>query len=315
MKNTIAFLAATIGFGLTVHGQQQLRRSQFVTNTYYSNPAVAGTEPGLVVSSSFRHQWAGFSGAPTTLLLSGHQALPNGLGVGAIFYSDDMGGAIRQTGLELTGGYSFLLNNQDAVSFGLSLKGNQFTFDGTDLDVLQRGDVALPQAVESTFGVDANAGMMVYGKNYYFGVAVMNLIQDKLNIAGYEPNMNRMVRHYNFMGSYLYAVNKVLSVQPSALVRMTESTPPQMDLYVRGIYNGTLWGGLGLRAQDAVVVSMGVNYGAFTVGYNYDITTGDNRLGMHSHEFTFGYYLPRRSAFRSRPSSGRKVRANDRILK
>ena len=65
-------------------------------------------------------------------------------------------------------------------------EGNQFTFDGTDSDVLQRGDVALPQVIESTFGVDANAGMMVYGRNYYFGVAVMNLIQDKLNIAGYE---------------------------------------------------------------------------------------------------------------------------------
>ena len=87
---------------------------QFVTRTTIIPPH-AGTEPGLVVSSSFRHQWAGFSGAPTTLLLSGHQALPNGLGVGAIFDSDDMGGAIRQTGLELTGGYSFLLNNQDAV--------------------------------------------------------------------------------------------------------------------------------------------------------------------------------------------------------
>lgn len=312
----IAFLVAAALVGMTTQswGQQQLRRSQFVTNTYYSNPAVAGTEPGLVVSSSFRHQWAGFSGAPTTLLLSGHQALPNGLGVGAIFYNDDMGGAIRQTGVELTGAYSFLLNNQDAVSFGLSLKGNQFVFDGTNLNVLHQGDESLPQAIESTFGVDANAGMMVYGKDYYFGVAVMNLIQDKLNLAG-DTSANRMVRHYNFMGSYLYAINKMVSVQPSALIRMTESTPPQLDLYVRAILNGTLWGGLGLRAQDAVVVSLGVNYGAFNVGYNYDITTGDNRLSMHSHEFTFGYYLPRRSAFRSRPSSGRKVRANDRILK
>jgi type IX secretion system PorP/SprF family membrane protein len=315
MRRAIPILVALLASAVSVQGQQQLRRSQFVTNTYIANPAVAGTEPGMVLSSTYRHQWAGFSGAPTTMLLSGHRSLPNGLGAGFVFYNDDMGGAIRQTGMELTGAYSILLNNQDAVSFGLSLKGNQFVFDGTDLNVFHENDPSLPGSVESTFGLDFNAGMMVYGKNYYFGVAVMNLIQDKLNIAGYEPNMNRMVRHYNFMGSYLYAVNKVLSVQPSALVRMTESTPPQMDLYVRGIYNGTLWGGLGLRAQDAVVVSMGVNYGAFTVGYNYDITTGDNRLGMHSHEFTFGYYLPRRSAFRSRPSSGRKVRANDRILK
>ena len=83
----------------SVWGQQQLRRSQFVTNTYLANPAVAGTETVTVLSSTYRHQWAGFDGAPTTVLLSGHQALPNGIGAGFVMYNDDMGGAIRQTGL------------------------------------------------------------------------------------------------------------------------------------------------------------------------------------------------------------------------
>ena len=315
MKNAWIFLVAFGATSWTATAQQQLRRSQFVTNTYLANPAVAGTEPGMVLSSTFRHQWAGFEGAPSTMLLSGHQALPNGLGAGVILYKDDMGGAIHQTGIEVTGAYSILLNNQDAVSFGLSMKGNQFVFDGTDLEVYQPNDPSLPGTLESTFGIDFNAGMMVYGKDYYFGMSVFNLLQEKLNVAGVDDDQNRLVRHYHFMGSYLYNVSKLLAVQSSALLRMTDATSAQLDLNVRAIVNGTVWAGMGFRPQDAFVLSTGVNYGAFTFGYNYDITVGENLLSAHSHELSFGYFLPVRSAFRSRPGSGRKVRASDRILK
>jgi len=314
MKHALILLVALATASWSAVAQQQLRRSQFVTNTYLANPAVAGTEPGTVLSSTYRNQWAGFSGGPSTMLLSGHRALPNGIGAGLILYNDDMGGAISQSGIELTGAYSILLNNQDAVSFGLSMKGNQFVFDGTNLEVYQSGDESLPGTLESSFGVDFNAGMMVYGKDYYFGMAVFNLIQDKLSLAGVDDE-NRLVRHYHFMGSYLYNVSRLVAIQSSALMRMTEVTSAQLDLNARAIFNGTSWLGLGFRPQDAIVLSTGLNYGAFTFAYNYDITVGENMLSTHSHELSFGYFMPTRSAFRSRPSSGRRVRSSDRILK
>ena len=315
MKHVLTLALTFAAVSWTATAQQHLRRSQFVTNTYLANPAVAGTEPGTVLSSTYRHQWAGFSGAPTTMLLSGHQALPNGIGAGFVLYKDDMGGAIHQTGMELTGAYSILLNNQDAVSFGLSMKGNQFVFDGTNLNVYHADDPSLPGTRESTFGVDFNAGMMVYGKDYYFGMSVFNLMQDELNLTTSSNRVNQMVRHYHFMGSYLYNVSRVFAIQGSALLRSMEKTKSQMDVNVRAIFNGTTWMGMGFRPQDAFVLSTGLNYGAFTLAYNYDITVGDNLLSAHSHELSFGYFIPVRSAFRSRPGSGRKARASDRILK
>ena len=315
MKQTFLLLVAVVATSWSAMAQQQLRRSQFVTNTYLSNPAVAGTEPGTMLSTTYRNQWAGFSGGPSTMLISGHRSLPNGIGAGLILYNDDMGGAISQSGLELTGAYSVLLNNQDAVSFGLSMKGNQFVFDGTDLEVYQPNDPSMPGTLESTFGIDFNAGMMVYGKDYYFGMSVFNLLQDKLNVAGVDDDQNRLVRHYQFMGSYLYNVSRLVAVQASGLMRMTEVTSAQLDVNVRAIVNGTSWFGMGFRPQDAFVLSTGLNYGAFTLAYNYDITVGDNMLSAHSHELSFGYFLPTRSGFRSRPSSGRGTRSSDRILK
>ena len=72
---------------------------------------------------------------------------------------------------------------------------------------------------------------------------------------------------------------------------------------------------MGFRPQDAFVLSTGDELREFTLAYNYDITVGDNLLSAHSHELSFGYFLPTRSGFRSRPSSGRGARSNDRILK
>ena len=47
------------------------------------------------------------------------------------------GRRVPSVGVELMGAYSVLLNNQDAVSFGLSMKGTNF-FDGTELEFTNR---------------------------------------------------------------------------------------------------------------------------------------------------------------------------------
>ena len=104
-----------------LQAQQRFRRTSFPVNSFIINPAVAGTEPVTVLGSTYRHQWAGFDGAPTTTILSAHSSFPNSIGAGVIFYNDDMGGAVSQTGVELAGSYKINLPNTDAVSFGLCL--------------------------------------------------------------------------------------------------------------------------------------------------------------------------------------------------
>jgi type IX secretion system PorP/SprF family membrane protein len=105
-----------------LQAQQRFRRTSFPVNSFIINPAVAGTEPVTVFGSTYRHQWAGFDGSPTTTILSAHSSLPNSMGAGVMFYSDDMGGAVTQTGVEITGSYQISLPNNDAVSFGLAFK-------------------------------------------------------------------------------------------------------------------------------------------------------------------------------------------------
>ena len=130
------WLAALMAIGVTaVQGQQLFRYTQYMVNPFLSNPAVAGTTPYSPIQATFRNQWAGFKDGPRTQVLSGHTALPNRIGVGGMFYSDNTGGAIRQTGVEIAGSYTVDLNNFDAVSFGLGIMANQWSFDNAGLEV------------------------------------------------------------------------------------------------------------------------------------------------------------------------------------
>jgi len=309
----LRLIIATFGIiilSASSQAQQRFRRTAFPVNSFIINPAVAGTEAYTVFGSSYRNQWAGFDGAPTTALFSAHTSFSESLGGGAILFRDDMGGAVSQTGFEVSGSYQIRLPNSDGVSFGLSLQGTQFAFDGTDLNVWDQGDPALTGGLETTFGVDASAGLLVYGNDYYLGLAVSNLFEDELGLTAVDSSMNVSIRHYRFMGSYTYDLSRVLSVQSSGMIRLTEVTPAQIDVYSRAIYShrktsSKYWGGLGYRVGDALCFSLGMMYSNIGVAYSYDFTTSGNLLGRHSHEVNLTYLLPSRNG---------RSRGNKRIL-
>lgn len=277
--------------------QQISRRTQFPINTFMVNPAVAGTQRYSPIFVSYRNQWAGFEGAPTTIMASAHTSFRHGLGGGAIIYSDDMGGAISESGFELTGAYNIDLNNKDQVSFGLSLNGAQYRFDNSKLIVVDQTDVALNDfQAESHFNVDATFGMLIHGEKYYAGFSIPQLVQSRLRLSSDgSPSDNRNIRHYQLMGSYRYYVNDTWDVQGSGFMRFTEQTPAQLDLNIRANYAGSAWAGITYRTNDAVAIMIGGIWKDFTLGYSYDITTtGARVLSPHTHEILLGYYMPKK---------------------
>ncbi|MBV42401.1 MAG: hypothetical protein CL834_05160 [Crocinitomicaceae bacterium] len=316
---TLAFGFVLVGMGIgSVQAQQLFRRSQFMTNAFLSNPAIAGTLPETPVTMTFRNQWTGFDGAPETMTLSGHTSLPNNLGVGAIVYSDDTGGAINRTGFEMAGSYTIDLNNYDAVSFGLSVMANQWSFDN-DLDVWDVEDPALQYGLEQSLSFDAQFGMMVFGDGYSFGFAIPHLLQTSTGlqasstVSGAE---NNHFRHFRFMGQYSYQVNNDFKLEPSGMVRLTERTPAQLDVYLRGWYADMAWVALGFRTNDAAIVGLGGKYGPVGLSYTYDITsTSASYFSPHSHEVTLTYFVPRSSGFTSNSMNSSRILGRNRIVK
>lgn len=303
---------------LNAESQQLSRTTQFAINPFLVNPAIAGTENQIPLFISYRNQWTGFKGAPTTMLASGHMKGPSNTGFGAVLQRDDSGGAITRTGVEAVGAYQIDLNNYDGISFGLGLSANQFKVDNSKLVVIDESDVALnAMQVESTLNIDANFGMVFYGEGYYFGFSTPNLLQSKLKVSGVNAENNRNARQYHFVGSYTYDITEDFDIQPSGLIRLTNTTPVQMDMNVRVGYQKMVWSSLTFRIKDAIALGFGGTYQNFLLGYSIDFTTSKARvMSPFTHEIIMGYVIPgKRGNSSASRGSKKKALSKKRIVK
>ena len=221
--------------------------------------------------------------------------------------------------MEFSGSYTVDLNNFDAVSFGLGLMANQWSFDNAGLEVWDVEDPSLNMGMEKSLSVDAHFGALVSGQNYSFGLAVPQLIQARTGLSTSPQSIsseeNQRVRHYRFMGSYRYDINRQWQLEPAALVRVTERTPAQLDLYARVRYEGMVWAMAGFRTGESVLFGAGAEVANFGFAYSYDLSAGAVRyLSPHSHEITVSYLIPGRRGFSQRSLTDRKMLERRRIV-
>jgi type IX secretion system PorP/SprF family membrane protein len=319
MKKLLILSFLFVGYCSTsLFAQQIWRRTQFAINPFLVNPAVAGTENQMPLYISYRNQWTGFKGAPTTMLASGHMQGPSNSGFGAVIQRDDTGGAISRTGVEAVGAYHFELNESDAISFGLGISANQFKIDNSKLVVVDESDIALnAMQAEASINIDANFGMLMYGSNYYFGFSTPNLLQTKLKVNGIVDEENRNRRHYQFVGSYTYDINDMFDIQPSGLIKMTNSTPIQMDMNVRVGFKKMAWSSITYRPKDAVAFGLGGFYQNILLGYSIDLTTSPAKvMSPFTHEVILGYVIPgKRGKYFARSSIRKKSFTKKRVIK
>ena len=105
-------------------------------------------------------------------------------------------------------------------------------------------------------------------------------------------------------------------LEPSGMVRLTERTPAQLDVYLRGWYTDMVWVALGFRTNDAAIVGLGGQYGPVGLSYTYDITsTSASYFSPHSHEVTLTYFVPRSSGFSSSSMNSSRILGRNRIVK
>jgi type IX secretion system PorP/SprF family membrane protein len=154
--------------------------------------------------------------------------------------------------------------------------------------------------------LNANAGMMLYGQNYFFGVSVPYMLQPKLKFG--SGNMNeRVIRHYQLMGSYEFSLTKEWGLSTSVFSRFTEVTPIQVDLNAMLNYKRELCLGLTYRPKAAWAAMFGWKFEGYSIWYSYELNTGiAQALGFSSHEFTLGYTIKAPRGFRQKSLSPKR---------
>lgn len=245
----ILFLGLGVFMLVSVSAQQLTFNSQYMLNSYLINPAAAGVDNELSIASSFRQQWAGFKDAPKTQMISGNAQINDNMGVGAIIYND-VTGPLRNMGFQGSYSYHLKMGDKSKLALGVSLMATQHVLDGSSFILNDEVDNTLNGAKLKSFNPDATFGMHYFGDNYYVGISIPQLIENKYRFGDDISAANKEVRHYYMTGGYTFKVNEYFSIQPSMLLKFVPNTPFQFDINARAFYKENLWAGLSIEIKN-----------------------------------------------------------------
>ncbi len=284
--NIKSFLILILGWfaGLPLYAQQDPLYAQYLTNPLLFNPAYAGLNNTLNASFSYRNQWAGFEGSPTTLNASAHLSLAdNKVGAGALLIQDQLG-ITKTTEFHAVGAYKLQLDEW-MVNFGMQFGLVGFRNDYSELTV--DPDPVFAQAENAT-QPNVGAGAIIRNDRWLLGLSVPRMLKTKITTAGQDFQLYN--QHYYLFGSYVHYLGERLRLKPSLLLRGVKGAPLSADLnfninidtrYTAGLYTRNF------KAYGLLV--QGWFFEKYRVGYAFEVPTGKS-VGPHftTHEITLG---------------------------
>ena len=288
------FCPFLVCFSALTKAQQLPMYSQYITNDFVLNPAIAGSKPYFPLQINSRTQWSGLGKiAPKTNTLSYHMPLAyESIGVGAIVMQDETG-PYSQIGLTLSFAYHMQLDEDDVTRLSLGLSGliTQHNLKQDDL-IFHNPDPEF-QASYSKMVPDASFGAYLYSKNFSLSVSAHQLFESTFKKSVQDIfGDNSQVRHYFAHASYRIDIHSDLAIEPSLLVKTTEVSPTQLDINARAIIDNNYWAGLSLRSSQSLVILAGLHMRSMFLSYSYDYGISSlSSIASGSHEISLGFNI------------------------
>lgn len=294
MQIRFVFLAVLLLGGFRIYAQQDPHYTMFMFNALAYNPAYAGSQDQLSATLLGRKQWVSFPGSPFTGTLNVHSPLRDErMGVGLSIISD-RAGAFRQN--SFGGAYSYAIKfNKMRLAFGLQVMGTNFSVDlaGSRLNNSSQApaDNAFASNV-SVFSLNFGTGAFLYGEKFFAGISAPHLLNsgmEKKQVA--DPTLARQDMHLYMMGGYLWQMNAILELKPSAMLKVVKGAPVQAETNVM-LYAYKVGGiGLGYRSGDALSILTEIKALPYlNIAYAFDFSMSKlTRYNSGSHELVLQY--------------------------
>lgn len=282
MRKFYFFFIAVLFSGYS-YGQQDPLYAQYLTNPMIFNPAYAGLNNAFNGSVSYRNQWAGFNGAPSTTNFSAHSSfVDNKVGIGAMFINDKAG-FLKNNEIEFLGSYKLNLDKY-TVSFGMNFGFVNSTYQTSDVVLQNPQDPAFAGGNQKYNWPNVGVGAILKGENFIVGLSVPRLTKAK---AG-DNNAQVQSQHFYLYGGYVYYVGTRLRLKPSVLLRGTAGAPLSADLNFNVNVDTKYTGGVFIRNFKSYgVLLQAWVFEKFRFGYAFELPTGSSVGPQYtSHELT-----------------------------
>lgn len=284
-------LLAGMMAGTYLHGQQMPQYTQYMFNDFVINPAVAGVYDYFQIRTNHRFQWVGLADPPLTNSISIYGPSENlSMGYGGYIYNDVTGPTSR-TGFTGAYAYNIAINEEMRLSMGIYASLMQYRIDGTQLNPKDVSDPSLLNLVSTSYMPDAGLGAYLYAEDFYVGLSLAQLLNNKVKIFENKDGLNRLKTHFNLTGGYHYRLDEDWTLEPSLMIKGTAPKEFSFDITARVDWKNTVWGALAYRAHEAVSFLIGYSFEKTLVfGYAYDIGISSIRkYNTGTHEIMIGY--------------------------
>ena len=172
----------------------------------------------------------------------------------------------------------------------MSLDASKLNFGGTTVD-----PAVASSGVINRLKPDISAGLWLYSKDYFLGIAAQQIIPEQLAFSDntvYLQN-GKLLPHIFISAGYRMQLSDDISLLPSTLIRYISPLPLGFDLNAKLQYQDLLWLGASYRYQDGFAAMIGVNLNRnINIGYSYDVQTSSlNTVSKGTHEILIGFLL------------------------
>jgi type IX secretion system PorP/SprF family membrane protein len=291
------FLFSTISLA-----QQDPQFSQYMMNPFMWNPSYSALNNDYILSLHHRTQWVGYTPtnssdniqAPTSQLFTFSAPLrkiKSGIGIGVL---NDKIGPINSTNSFLSYAYGIKLGEGKlAAGFGFGIHSSQINTslwrpeNADDVTLSSNNSNSLNQ-IKPNF----RFGLGYTRDNFFLGLAINNIASTTFT---YQTDVisSQLEKHYYLQSSYKIFLTESVSLQPSAIGKMTKSIT---SFEVSNLVNlKNFWLGLGYRTSDAATFLAGINLfpdKSLKIGYNLDLNVINiSAKAFTSHEIFLSYNL------------------------
>jgi len=227
-----ALLAAAIMLCTTLHVYAQIDPlyAQYLNNPLVINPAYTGFNKEFNASVSYRKQWAGFDGSPTTMNFTAHSSLfDNKMGVGLIVVNDQIG---ENKNLLAMGTYSYKIEfDKMRLSFGLQAGIASYRSDNSELNIEDETDVYFLDDLNTTSPV-FGAGLILSSDNFFLGLSVPRMLKTTGTYSSSTETIEGDIytQHFYGMVSYTFFLNERIRLKPAVLLKYVQGNPLSADI-------------------------------------------------------------------------------------
>ncbi|GAA4836119.1 PorP/SprF family type IX secretion system membrane protein [Algivirga pacifica] len=228
---------------IVVKAQVGLPTGQYMFTPLIVNPAYAGTEGSLNITSVNRMSWLGMQGdakAPKNIGLLADAGLPyHRIGLGMALHMQEINVHQRMSFQGMVS-YHLSLNKTWDISAGLLLGGNHYSVNYERLNIQHTNDPVYQDTYYEGWRPQVGTGIYLSGKGMQLGVSIPRLMEYRgiLNSRVFEQAGVRVTALYDWW----YAT--WLHLKPSVMLNFPKGAAVEMDYSLLAFYKDVL--GLGI---------------------------------------------------------------------